>query len=78
MSDRPTDSNDLLANGPLFQGMDDAEGEIDVTRESVVGSEGTFRAPTVPAGTTPTSAPIPPTALPDLLTERDREARDRD
>lgn len=94
MSDRPIDDGDRSDTTPLFQDMDSSSdlnpantppesldsAEGDVTRESVVGSEGTYRAPTVPAATTPTSAAVPPTAVPDLLTDnqRDDDLRERE
>lgn len=75
MTDR-ADNSGSQDNSPLFQNIDEGDGTLD--REAVVGSEGTNTTPIVPAATTVTSAPVPVTAQPDLLTARDQNDRDRE
>jgi hypothetical protein len=79
---------DNSSNQPLFQNMDAQEralsGDTDgdqIDRESVVGSEGRFETPTIPAQSSfgaSTNMPVPPTALPDLLTNSSDEERIRE
>ncbi len=58
---------------------DEAVGR-DPDREAVVGSEGQYETPVVPAQPTigvSANVPVPPTAAPDELTRREQEATDR-
>jgi hypothetical protein len=50
----------------------------DPDREAVIGAEGQYTVPIVPAQTTPSAAntPVPVTAAPDLIVNREREADD--
>lgn len=75
-------------NQPLFQNVDAQEralaGDTDgdqIDRESVVGSEGRFETPTIPAQSSfgaSANMPVPPTAMPDLLTNKADNDRPRD
>ena len=66
--------------GAARPAVDAATVDTDIDREAVVGSEGKYEAPVIPAQSTigtSQNMPVPPTAAPDLLTERDQERRDR-
>ncbi len=55
-------------------------GDTDPDREAVVGAEGRYQAPVVPAQSSYAASanmPVPPTALPDLLTNNTDEGPDR-
>lgn len=56
-----------------------AEHEDTVDREAVVGSEGQYTPPVIPAqssiGAT-ANTPVPPAPAPDLITEREQHERD--
>ena len=57
------------------------EGGADLDREAVVGSEGQYAAPVIPAQSTIGSSanmPVPVTAQPDLITERERRDDERE
>ena len=80
-------------NQPLFQNTDAQEqaytgnaaetGAADgdqIDRESVVGSEGQFTTPVIPAQSSfgaSANMPVPPTAMPDLLTNTEDEEPSR-
>lgn len=80
MSDRPLfegmDEQERALAPEQVPGAQPSPDAAEIDREAVVGAEGRDETPIVPAQPTvgaAGTATIPPTAAPDLLTERERD-----